>query len=122
MKDRLKEIRNNHPKGKTQDMFADFLGISKSNLASYEAGRRNPSEAVIILICEKCNVNEHWLRDGTGEMFIKKSKDEQIAEMLGEIQSEGEDTFKHRLITALANLDESGWEALEKLIDSIAKN
>jgi HTH-type transcriptional regulator / antitoxin PezA len=54
-------------------------------------------------------------------MFVQKSKDEQISEMLGEIQKSGEDTFKHRLVSALANLDEDGWNSLEKLIDSIAK-
>lgn len=119
MKDRLKEIRKTNPDWKTQDDFADFLGISKSNLSSYESGRRTPSDAVIQLICQKCNVNEEWLRNGVGEPYMKKSKDEQIAEMLGEIQRSGEDNFKHRLVSALAKLNESDWESLEKLIDLI---
>lgn len=117
MKDRLKEIRKTNPDWKTQDDFADFLGISKSNLSSYESGRRTPSDAVIQLICQKCNVNEEWLRNGVGEPYMKKSKDEQIAEMLGEIQRSGEDNFKHRLVSALSKLNESDWESLEKLID-----
>lgn len=120
MKDRLKEIRKTNPDWKTQDDFADFLGISKSNLSSYESGRRTPSDAVIQLICQKCNVNEEWLRNGVGEPYIKKSKDEQIAEMLGEIQRSGEDNFKHRLVSALSKLNESDWESLEKLIDLIS--
>lgn len=120
MNERIKEIRN--ALSLTQQEFADKIKVKRNTVATYEMGRSIPSDSAIALICKVFNVNEHWLRDGTGEMFIKKSKDEQIAEMLGEIQSEGEDTFKHRLITALANLDESGWEALEKLIDSIAKN
>ena len=117
MKDRLKEIRKTNPDWKTQDDFADFLGISKSNLSSYEAGRRTPSDAVIQLICQKCNVNEEWLRTGKGEMLIQKSKDEEIAEMLADIQQGGEDTFKHRLVSALSKLNDSDWESLEKLID-----
>lgn len=120
MKDRLKEIRKTNPDWKTQDDFADFLGISKSNLSSYEAGRRTPSDAVIQLICQKCNVNEEWLRTGSGEMLVQRSKDEQISEMLGKIQKSGEDNFKHRLVSALAQLDESEWDVLEKLIDSIS--
>ncbi len=120
MKDRLKEIRKTNPDWKTQDDFADFLGISKSNLSSYESGRRTPSDAVIQLICQKCNVNEEWLRNGVGEPYMKKSKDEQIAEMLGEIQRSGEDNFKHRLVSALSKLNESDWESLEKLIDLIS--
>lgn len=69
MKDRIKEIRKSMPEcGKTQEDFARFLGIPKPNLSSYETGRRVPTDAVIQLICSKCNVNENWLRTGDGEM------------------------------------------------------
>ena len=121
MKDRLKEIRKTNTNWKTQDDFADFLGISKSNLSSYEAGRRTPSDAVIQLICQKCNVNENWLRTGNGEMFIPKSKEQLFSELLGEAVKADENDFKRRLFLALSKLDDSGWESLEKLIDSIAK-
>ena len=119
MKERLKEIRKSNPNGKTQETFANYLEISKENISSYESGRRNPSDAFIKLVCEKCNVNEDWLRTGNGEMFIEKSKDEQIAEMLADIQAGGEDTFKHRLVSALSKLNKEDWESLEKLIDLI---
>lgn len=121
MKDRIKEIRNSNPNWKSQELFADFLGISKANLSSYETGRRTPTDAVIQLICQKCSVNESWLRNGKGEMFIERSKDEIISEMLGDIQRCGEDSFKHRLVSALAKMDESEWDLLEKLIDEISK-
>ena len=121
MKDRLEEVRKCHHNGKTQEMFANFLGISVANLSSYETGRRNPSDAAIQLICQKCDVNEQWLRTGEGDMFVKKSKDEEIAEMLADIQIGGEDTFKHRFVSALAKLDESDWDSLEKLIDLISE-
>lgn len=120
MKDRLKEIRKNHPNGKTQDSFAEFLGISKQNVSSYEMGRRSPSEAFIKLICEKCNVNEDWLRSGAGEMFTPVSKSDQIADMMSDVLKCDEEAFKRRLITALARLDDNGWENLEKLIDMIS--
>lgn len=120
MKSRIKEIRKNNPDWKTQDDFAEFLGISKSNLSSYEAGRRTPSDAVIKLICEKCDVNEEWLRTGNGEMFIEKTKDEQISEAFGDIENLGEDNFKHRLISAILKLDEDGWKTLEELVDAIS--
>lgn len=119
MKDRLKIIRKNHPQGKTQDMFADFLGISQSNLASYETGRRTPTYAVINLICEKCNVRKEWLVYGTGDMYV--SKDIQISGMLADVLKSDENGFKRRLVSAIANLDQDGWDALEKLIDSISK-
>lgn len=122
LKERIKEIRKNHPKGKTQDTFADFLGISKQNISSYEMGRRTPSEAVIKLICEKCNVNENWLLTGNGEMFNPISKNEEIADMISDVIKSDEKDFKRRLISALARLDDTGWENLEKLIDMISEN
>lgn len=120
MKDRLKEIRKTNTNWKTQDDFADFLGISKSNLSSYEAGRRTPSDAVIQLICQKCNVNENWLRTGIGEMFVPETKDEQISKMLADVLKCEDSDFKKRLIVALSKMDDAGWDSLEKFIDSIA--
>nr|DAG43264.1 MAG TPA: hypothetical protein [Bacteriophage sp.] len=40
--------------------------------------------------------------------------------MFADIQKSGEDNFKHRLVAALSKLDDSDWDVLEKLIDSIA--
>ena len=56
MQNRLKQIRKKL--GCNQNEFAEKLGISVSNISSYEAGRRNPSDAVINLICEKFSVNK----------------------------------------------------------------
>lgn len=118
MKDRLKEIRRNHVKGKTQDMFADFLGISKSNLSSYEAGRRTPSDAVIQLICEKCDINQEWLIYGRGEM--KKEKDGSFTELLSELE-ESDDDFIKSLITIYMGLDDDSKSALRKIAKGMAE-
>lgn len=119
MYERIKKIRAEL--GLSQQKFADRLGIARGNIAAYEVNKNDPSDAVISLICKEFDVSEPWLRDGIGEMFVEKSKDEQIGEMLGEIQKSGEDSFKHRLVSALAKLDENEWETLEKLLDSIVK-
>ena len=120
MKNRIKQIRNSNPNWKSQDLFASFLGIPKANLSSYETGRRTPTDAVIQLICEKCSVNEEWLRTGNGDMFVPGIKDKQISVMLADVMKSGEDSFRHRLVSALARLDDEGWDNLEKLIDMIS--
>ena len=120
MKNRIKQIRNSNPNWKSQDLFAIFLGIPKANLSSYETGRRTPTDAVIQLICEKCSVNEEWLRTGNGDMFVSGIKDKQISAMLADVMKSGEDSFRHRLVSALARLDDEGWDNLEKLIDMIS--
>ena len=114
--ERIKQVRKAvGEQGKTQDSFANCLGISKQNLSSYEIGRRTPSDAVIRLICDKFNVNESWLRTGNGEMFVEKTTDEEIATFIGRIQMNDTNNFKKRFISALSKLDESEWAVLEKL-------
>lgn len=84
MKDRIKKIRKSFPEeGRTQETFAKFLGIPKQNLSSYEIGRRTPSDAVIQLICEKCDVNKEYLLNGT--LPMKKEIDVDFGEICREI-------------------------------------
>lgn len=53
----------------TQGEFADRLGIKQNTISKYETGRGIPTTAVMALICREFDVNEEWLRTGTGEMF-----------------------------------------------------
>lgn len=113
MKDRIKKIRKELDL--TQQEFADRIGIKRGGVANYEIGRNEPTDSVISLICREFNVNEQWLRDGTGEMFIEQTRDEQIASFVGSIQASADDSFKKRFISMLSALDESEWEVLEKM-------
>ena len=114
MKDRIKKIRKELDL--TQQKFADKLGVQRNTIAMYEMGRTLPSDAIIRSICREFNVNEDWLRTGQGEMFIKQTRDEQIASFIGSIQSSEDDSFKKRIISMLSALDESEWEVLEKMV------
>jgi transcriptional regulator with XRE-family HTH domain len=105
----------------TQDAFASKIGLSRNFIAQIEIGTKVPSARTISDICREFDVNENWLKDGTGEMFIEKTKSEQIWEMLSDVTKEDDESFKHRLIAALSNLDESGWIVLENLINDIQK-
>lgn len=117
MKDRIKKIRNSIPEyGKTQETFAKYLGISKQNLASYETGRRIPSDAVVQLICEKCNINVEWLRTGKGEMC--KPIQDKLSFYLGQIKS-GDDEFIKDIIEVYMELDPTSKEALKKLMNGM---
>lgn len=105
----------------TQDAFASKIGLSRNFIAQIEIGTKIPSSRTISDICREFDVNESWLKDGIGKMFIEKTKSEQISAMLSEVTREDEESFKHRLIAALSNLDESGWIVLENLINEIQK-
>ena len=120
MNDRLKELRKELHL--TQQKFADRLGVKQNTIAQYEMGRNDPSDAVIISICREFNVSEEWLRNGTGEMFIPMTRDEEIATFIGGIQADVDDTFKKRLISVLAKLDENEWDLLEKIAEDIVNS
>lgn len=119
MKDRIKKIRKELDL--TQQEFATRIGIKRNSLANYETGRNTPMDAIITSICREFSVNEEWLRTGKGEMFIEQSQDEQIAAFVGEILKDEDDSFKRRLVSGLAALDDNGWNVLEKFLDSIHK-
>lgn len=118
MNTRFKELRKEL--NLTQEEFASKMKLSRSYINLIEMGKKIPAERTIDDICRKFEVNEEWLKEGKGSMFVPKSKDEEIAEMLADIQKSGEDSFRHRLVSALARLDDDGWDKLEELIDMIS--
>lgn len=81
MKERLKKLRK--ALDLTQQEFADRIGISRGNIATYETRDGSPGSSVISLICREFGVSEEWLRTGAGEMFVPAAKD-----TLGELCAE----------------------------------
>ena len=67
MNERIKKLRK--ALDLTQTEFANRIGSVQNTITGYETGRRIPSNQVIALICREFNVNEEWLRTGSGEMF-----------------------------------------------------
>lgn len=119
MNERLKKLRKTLDL--TQQEFADKIGVKRNSLANYETGRNTPIDAIVVSICREFNVSEEWLRTGKGEMFIQLSHNQEIAEFVGQLMSDEDDSFKKRLISGLAALDENGWKVLEDFLDSIHK-
>ncbi len=118
MKERIKELRK--ALGLTQQEFADRCMIKRGAVANYEIGRNDPSDSVIALICQSFNVNEKWLRYGTGEMFLPKNRNADIARLTKELLSEESDSFKNRFISMLSNLSVDEWEYLERKAKELA--
>lgn len=119
MNTRLKELRK--ALKKSQEDFGKILGLSKSGISEIEAGRRNVTEQHIIMLknCSDFNVNENWLRTGKGEMFLPIERETDIARLTMQLLTEESDSFKNRLISALARLSEEEWEVIEKTFDSV---
>lgn len=118
MGDRIKELRK--ALGLTQQEFSDRIGVKRNTIAQYESGRNAPIDAVVSLICREFNVNEEWLRNGEGAMFLERSRDEELSAFFGDLLA-GQPDFKRRLITVLSRLDESEWELLEQMADKLVE-
>lgn len=57
----------------SQERFAERLGLSRNFINQVENGSKNISDRTISDICREFNVNEEWLRNGTGEIFNKET-------------------------------------------------
>lgn len=119
MCERFKEIRTQLKM--RQGDFAKEIKTTQGHVSDIENKRKGVSDRVIEIICLKFNVNESWLRTGKGSMFIELTKEEEIASFIGEVLRDEDDSFKKRLISGLAALDETGWEVLENFLNSIQK-
>ena len=76
MNERIKEIRQKA--GLTQAEFAEKINLSRNYVAMMEIGQREPSARTISDICKEFNVNETWLRTGSGEMLRPQRRVEEI--------------------------------------------
>ena len=119
MKDRIKQIRKSHDL--TQQEFAKRLGVSRSGIASYESGEREPISAVITLICREFSINEDWLRYGKGQMKADVSRENEIAALMRS-SLRGSEEFKEAVIQAVKTRSESELEVLEKMLWDIVYN
>ena len=80
MKNRIKQIRK--PFNLNQEDFGKRIGAKQSTVTAYECGNRVPMDVTITSICREFGVNEEWLRTGKGEMFLPKSRGQEIGEIV----------------------------------------
>ncbi len=114
--ERIKEIRKSLDL--TLDKFGERIGVKKAAVSRWENGDKI-ADRMILSICREFNVNEDWLRNGTGEMFLQRDKLQIISEFAADMVKEP-NSFKSRLFEAMAKLDENDWIAIEQIFDKIS--
>lgn len=93
--------------------FAKKLNLSAPYISELCAGKTTPSDRTISDICREFDVNVQWLRTGEGEMFIQKSRADEISAFIGDILRDEPD-FRMRLISVLARMRPEEWKLLER--------
>lgn len=123
MNDRIKKIRKELDL--TQQDFSAKIGSTQNIVANYETGRRNPSASVINNICKTFNVNEDWLRCGTGEMFVELSEDEEIAGLVYDLLDPKGNEFYLAvldLVKAYSDLNSESQQAVMEMAGKFLEN
>lgn len=69
MNERIRELRKSL--NLTMKKFGQRIGISEGAVSNIEKGNRNVTEQMFKSVCREFNVNEEWLRNGTGSMFVQ---------------------------------------------------
>lgn len=119
MKERIATIRKNA--NLSQAEMAERLGLSRNFISLIENGNRIPSDRTTSDICREFSVNRIWLETGAGEPFREKTRDEQIAEVLGRALANG-GTARDRIIRAIAQLPDELFPYAERILDEIIQN
>lgn len=121
--ERLKQLRK--ALNMKQGDFAEKISTTQGHISDIENGRKSLSDRTSKLIClEEWNgkkVNEEWLQSGKGEMFIQRTRTEKITDFAADILKEEDESFRRRLVEALADLDMEEWELLEKIAEKAVR-
>lgn len=116
---RIKTVRTTS--GLTQQAFADRLGLKQNTVATYEMGKTSPSPRTLADICRVFDVNPDWLETGEGEMFVKRSMDQELAALVGQLLHDRDEAFRKQLVLTLLRYGDDEWGLLEKFAADLAE-
>lgn len=100
--------------GLTKTAFAGRINLSQSHISRIALGEASPSDRTICDICREFDIDENWLRTGDGEMYVKLSRDEEIAAFMGDVLKGETGDFRRRFIAVLSRMTPEEWEMLER--------
>ena len=123
-KDRIHDLRKKLKM--TQEDFGNKIGVARNTIANYECGRRMPTNAVINSICIIFNVNEEWIKNGTGEMFKEIPEEDDTAALLSELLEDNGETPLYETIKGIIRtyqqLDPKSQSILNDIIKKCYEN
>lgn len=108
--------------GITRSSFADRIRVSRPFVSELCSGVKQPSDRTIADIAREFGVSLAWLEGGEGEMYVKRSANEELALLVSNIMSDVDDSFRKRFITLLMALPPEDWGKIERFIDELQKS
>lgn len=120
MKERIREIRKNLRL--TMEEFGKRLGVTKVTISRLESGVNNVTDQMFTSICREFNINEDWLRNGTGNMFKEKDFEVELMEWAGRTLGGSSTAFKKGFVSMLMRLKDDEWLLLQEKLREILEN
>lgn len=99
----------------SMEEFGDRIHISKAAISRAEAGLNGISNQTIDLICREYGVREEWLRTGSGDIFVKKTIEDELTDLAEKVMADTPDSFRRRFVTMLAKLTDDQWKLLSEM-------
>lgn len=119
MKDRIKQIRKNE--NLTLEKFGKRIGITAASCSNIESGKTNASSQTVLAICREFGVSENWLLTGEGDMKEPRTKEEEIADLVGQALN-GSSEFKLAVVKMICSRTDNELKTLEAALRSIYEN
>lgn len=108
--------------GITKTKFAEDLHVSSAFVSMLCSGKSLPSDRTIAGICRKYNVSEAWLRTGEGEMKQKLTRNQEIAEFMGVVMHDPDDSPRKRFVSIISKLSVDEWQLLAEIAKKMAED
>lgn len=103
---------------KNKSAFARKMNITPAYAAQLYNGERTPSDRTISDICRIFDIQEEWLRYGLEPMRAAKSREEEIAELVGSALS-GSNEFKQSVVRMICTRTDEELKTLEAALRSV---
>lgn len=110
--ERIREIVDESNMTKTA--FAKKLNVSQQYISKLTK-TGEPSELFKEALCSSFGINRQWLETGIEPKKSEVDKENQLMAWAGNVLKDESDSFRRRFVSMLMELDEDGWEALEKM-------
>lgn len=115
--ERIRELRRSL--GLKQAEFADQIGVKEATVTSWETGNRNPSDTVLVTICNVFDINKEWLINEKGPMRKALGPDEELDLILQKVLA-GEDPTIKAIIKVYWSMPDDAKQLLRQAILDIA--
>lgn len=101
----------------TLEKFGERLGVKKAAVSKWESGD-NVSPQMIKAICREFNVNEEWLRYGTGDMFVIPEDEDAV--LVSELLDNPDNKFYRSVLNLVATYKQMS-PASQKVLEEFAE-